>query len=84
MSPDAIVPITKTMVFLGAAATVPTRDPNRPEWPENGLYRVLVALDQPGVLDVSAGSTGPCRRRAGGSMCTCPDVTISDVASVNR
>ena len=83
MSPDALIPIDTTMVFLGAAGTTPHRDPQRPEWPDNGTYQVRVSLEEPGLVDVEAGSywlVSP----AGGDIfvATCPDVEVTDVVPV--
>lgn len=84
MSPEALIPIDTTMVFLGESRTVPHRDPQRPEWPDNGTHQVRVSLDEPGFLDVEAGSywlVSP----AGGRIfvATCPDVTVTGIVPVS-
>jgi hypothetical protein len=83
MDPDALIPIDTTTVFLGEAGTVPHRDPQRPEWPDNSSYRARVSLDESGYVDVAAGSYWVVSA-AGGRIyvAACPGMTLSDVAPV--
>jgi hypothetical protein len=83
MHPDALIPIATTTVFLGSAGTVPHRDPQRREWPDNAAYRVTVGLDDDGFLDLPAGSWWAVSSAGGRiSAAACPGTSISDVTVV--
>jgi hypothetical protein len=83
MSPDALIPIDTTTVFLGKTETFPHRDPQRPEWPDNATYRVRVSLDAEGYVDVAAGTYWAVSS-AGGRIYAagCRGTAIRDVAVV--
>jgi hypothetical protein len=83
MSPDALIPIDTTTVFLGRTETLPHRNPERREWPDNASYWVKVSLDTEGYVDVAAGTYWAVSS-AGGRIYTggCPGTTVSDVAAV--
>ena len=84
MSPDALIPIDTTTVFLGGSDTLPHRDPEKQEWPDNSTYRVRISLDQDGYVEVDAGSYWAVSS-AGGRIyaAACPGTTVSDVAPVS-
>jgi hypothetical protein len=83
MSPDALIAIDTTTVFLGSTETFPHRDPQRLEWPDNAAYRVRVSLDAEGYVDVAAGTYWAVSS-AGGRIyaAACPGTSVSDVAAV--
>ena len=84
MHPDALIPIDTTTVFLGKTGTLPHRDPQRREWPDNAAYRVRVSLDSEGYVDVVAGTYWAVSS-AGGRIyaSACSGSTISDVTPVS-
>jgi hypothetical protein len=83
MSPDALIPIDTTTVFLGDATTLPHRDPQKTEWPDNAAYRVRVSLDEEGYVDVAAGSYWAVSSAGGRVFAgSCPGTTMSDVSAV--
>jgi hypothetical protein len=84
MDPDALIPIDTTTVFLGKGGTLPHRDPQRREWPDNAAYRVRVSLDDEGYVDVPAGTYWAVSS-AGGRIyaAACPGTTVTDVAAVS-